>query len=105
MPFGPRRAARGPCYRLRGKPAAAPAAAPGAPREEIAMTTSTPPVMDALVDFALGLELAALPPAVVEAANRSITDWLGTAIRGSIEPLADAIAAVVAASGGEPQAT
>ena len=69
------------------------------------MTTSNTPVMDALVDFALGLELAALPPAVVEAANRSITDWLGTAIRGSIEPLADAIAAVVAASGGEPQAT
>jgi len=69
------------------------------------MTTSHTPVMDALVDFALGLELAALPPAVVEAANRSMTDWLGTAIRGSIEPLADAIAAVIAATGGTPQAT
>ena len=69
------------------------------------MTTSRTPVMDALVDFALGLELAALPPAVVEAANRSMTDWLGTAIRGSIEPLADAIAAVIAATGGTPQAT
>jgi 2-methylcitrate dehydratase PrpD len=69
------------------------------------MTTTNTPVMDALVDFALGLELAALPPAVVEAANRSITDWLGTAIRGSTEPLADAIAAVIAATGGEPQAT
>ena len=69
------------------------------------MTTSSTPVMDALVDFVLGLELAALPPAVVDAANRSMTDWLGTAIRGSIEPLADAIAAVVAATGGEPQAT
>jgi 2-methylcitrate dehydratase PrpD len=69
------------------------------------MTTSSTPVMDALVDFVLGLELAAVPPAVVEAANRSMTDWLGTAIRGSIEPLADAIAAVIAATGGEPQAT
>ena len=52
-----------------------------------------------------GLELAAVPPAVVEAANRSMTDWLGTAIRGSVEPLADAIATVIAAMGGEPQAT
>jgi 2-methylcitrate dehydratase PrpD len=69
------------------------------------MTITNTPVMDALVDFVLGLELGALPPAVVEAANRSITDWLGTAIRGSIEPLADAIAAVIAATGGESQAT
>ena len=69
------------------------------------MTTRNTPVMDALVEFALGLELAVLPPAVVEAANRSMTDWLGTAIRGSIEPLADAIAAVIAETGGEPQAT
>lgn len=69
------------------------------------MTTRNTPVMDALVDFALGLELGAVPPAVVEAANRSMTDWLGTAIRGSTDPLADAIATVVAATGGEPQAT
>ena len=69
------------------------------------MTTSNTPVMDVLVDFVLGLELAAAPPAVVEAANRSMTDWLGTAIRGSIEPLADAIAAVITTTGGEPQAT
>jgi 2-methylcitrate dehydratase PrpD len=69
------------------------------------MTTPKTPVMDGLVDFVLGLELAALPPAVVDAANRSITDWLGTAIRGSIEPLADAVAAVIALTGGEPQAT
>jgi 2-methylcitrate dehydratase PrpD len=61
--------------------------------------------MDALVDFVLGLEFAALPRAVVDAANRSMTDWLGTTIRGSIEPLADAMAAVIAATGGEPQAT
>ena len=38
------------------------------------------PVMDGLVEFILGLELASLPPAVVEAAGRSITDWVGTAI-------------------------
>jgi 2-methylcitrate dehydratase PrpD len=63
------------------------------------------PVMDALVEFVLGLETAAVPPAVVEAAGRSITDWLGTAIRGSAEPLADAIGAVIRATGGEPQAT
>ena len=69
------------------------------------MTTRNTPVMDGLVDLVLGLEVAALPPAVVEAANRSMTDWLGTAIRGSIEPLADAIATVIAAMGGEPQAT
>jgi 2-methylcitrate dehydratase PrpD len=63
------------------------------------------PVMDALVDFVLGLETAALPAPVVEAATRSLTDWLGTAVRGAAEPLADAIGAVVAAMGGEPQAT
>ena len=54
------------------------------------MTTTNTPVMDALVDFVLGLELASLPPAVVDAAKRSMTDWLGTAIRGAVEPLADA---------------
>ncbi len=69
------------------------------------MTAENTPVMDALVDFVLGLELEAVPPAVVEAANRSMTDWLGTAIRGSIEPLAEPIAIVIAATGGEPQAT
>jgi len=69
------------------------------------MTPGKTPVMDALVDFVLGLELAAVPPAVIEAANRSMTDWLGTAIRGSIEPLADAIATVISVAGGEPQAT
>jgi 2-methylcitrate dehydratase PrpD len=65
----------------------------------------TTPVMDALVDFVLSLELAALPRDVVEAAERSVTDWLGTAVRGAREPLADAIGAVVAAAGGEAQAT
>jgi 2-methylcitrate dehydratase PrpD len=63
------------------------------------------PVMDALVEFVLGLEAASLPPAVIEASNRSITDWLGTAIRGAAEPLAGALTAVIAASGGLPQAT
>jgi 2-methylcitrate dehydratase PrpD len=69
------------------------------------MNQGPTPVMDALVDFVLGLELAALPPAVVDAANRSMTDWLGTAIRGAVEPLADALGKVIVASGGEPQAT
>ncbi len=63
------------------------------------------PVMDALVEFVRDLEPASLPPAVVEAAGRSITDWLGTAIRGAAEPLADALAAVIGAAGGERQAT
>jgi len=63
------------------------------------------PVADALVDFVLGLELRSLPDAVTEAAGLCLTDWLGTAIRGSTEPLADALDAVVAATGGEPQAT
>src|SRR3989442_9988032 len=66
---------------------------------------SSAPVMDALVAFVRGRELAAWPPAVVEAANRSMTDWLGTAIRGSSEPLADALAAVITASGGASQST
>lgn len=69
------------------------------------MQKASTPVMDGLVDFVLGLELASLPPAVVEAASRSMTDWLGTAIRGANEPLADAISRVIAATGGEPQAT
>jgi 2-methylcitrate dehydratase PrpD len=63
------------------------------------------PVMDALADFVLGLEAAALPPAVVEAAGRSITDWMGAAVRGAAEPLAGAIAAVLAGAGGQAQAT
>jgi 2-methylcitrate dehydratase PrpD len=69
------------------------------------MQKASTPVMDGVVDFILGLELAALPPAVIEAAGRSITDWVGNAIRGSREPLADAIGKVIAAAGGEPQAT
>jgi 2-methylcitrate dehydratase PrpD len=63
------------------------------------------PVMDALVEFVLDLEPPSLPPAVVEAAERSMTDWLGTALRGSREPLAGAISAVIDAAGGEAQAT
>ena len=63
------------------------------------------PVADALVDFVLGLELGSLPAAVVEAAGLSFTDWVGGAIRGSTEPLAAALDAVIAATGGEPQAT
>ncbi len=62
-------------------------------------------VMDALVDFVLELDAASLPPAVAEAAGRSLMDWLGTAIRGAKEPLAGALGAVIGAAGGEPQAT
>ena len=63
------------------------------------------PVMDALVEFVLDLELASLPADVVAGAQRSVTDWFGTAIRGSVEPLAVAIGTVIDATGGEPQAT
>jgi 2-methylcitrate dehydratase PrpD len=63
------------------------------------------PVADALVDFVLRLELGSLPAAVIEAASLSFTDWVGAAIRGSTEPLAGALDAVIAATGGEPQAT
>jgi 2-methylcitrate dehydratase PrpD len=63
------------------------------------------PVMDALVEYVLDLELASLPSDVVEAAERSMTDWLGTALRGSVEPLANAIAAVIDVTGGQAQAT
>ncbi len=68
------------------------------------MDVSTP-VMDALVEFVLALEPAALPPPVLDAAERSLTDWLGTTLRGAAEPLADALAAVIDAAGGAPQAT
>jgi 2-methylcitrate dehydratase PrpD len=64
-----------------------------------------PPVAEALVDFVLGLELASLPDAVIEAASLSFTDWVGAAIRGSTEPLAGALDAVLTAAGGDPQAT
>src|SRR5258705_740866 len=73
--------------------------------EEITMTTSKTPVMDALVDFVLGLELAAVPPAVVEAPNPSMTDWLGPALPGAGEPLARPIPAGVARARGGPSAT
>ena len=63
------------------------------------------PVADALVEFVLGLELQSLPDAVTEAAGLCLTDWVGAAIRGSTEPLAGALDAVVAAAGGDPQAT
>jgi 2-methylcitrate dehydratase PrpD len=63
------------------------------------------PVADALVDFVLGLEWKALPDAVTEAAGLCLTDWVGAAIRGSTEPLAGALDAVIGVAGGEPQAT
>ncbi|HJV59214.1 MAG TPA: MmgE/PrpD family protein, partial [Methylomirabilota bacterium] len=69
------------------------------------MTDARTPVADALVEFVLGLELGSLPAAVVEAASLSFTDWVGAAVRGSSEPLAGALDAVIAAAGGEPQAT
>lgn len=69
------------------------------------MNNGSTPVIDGLVDFILGLEPAALPPAVSEAAGRCMMDWLGTAIRGSAEPLAGALSAVIGAAGGEGQAT
>ncbi len=59
------------------------------------------PVADALVDFVLGLEEPeSLPDAVTEAAGLCLTDWVGVAIRGSTEPLAGALDAVIAAAGG-----
>ena len=63
------------------------------------------PVADALVDFVLGLEAGSLPAAVTEAAGLCLTDWIGAAIRGSTEPLATALDAVIAATGSDPQAT
>src|SRR5262249_26021403 len=72
---------------------------------ESLMNNQPTPVMDALVDFVLGVETSSLPPAAVEATGRSLTDWLGTAIRGAAERLSTSLAAVIAASGGLPQAT
>ncbi len=62
-------------------------------------------VMDSLVEFVRALEVDALPADVVAAAQWSMTDWMGTAIRGAAEPLADALGAVIRCAGGEPQAT
>jgi hypothetical protein len=45
--------------------------------------------MDGLVDFVLGIEAASLPPAVLDGATRSMTDWLGTAIRGSARTIVE----------------
>ena len=69
------------------------------------MAHANAPVTDALVEFALNLDAASLPPVVIEATSLAFTDWLGTAIRGSSEPLAEALGAVITATGGERQAT
>jgi 2-methylcitrate dehydratase PrpD len=69
------------------------------------MSEPSTPVTDALVDFALTLTPASVPPAAMEAARLCVVDWLGTAIRGAAEPLAEALGAVVSATGGERQAT
>src|SRR5690242_21162127 len=63
------------------------------------------PGADALADFVLGLGLGTLPEAVTDAAGLCLTDWLGTALRGSVEPLAAALGTVIAEAGGAPQAT
>ena len=63
------------------------------------------PVTDALVEWVLALEPASLPVAVTEATSLALLDWLGTAIRGSTEPLARGLHAVIDASGGDRQAT
>lgn len=64
-----------------------------------------PPVAEALIDFALGLEANRLPEPVVEASTACLLDWMGTAIRGAREPLAEALWRVIVAAGGAPQAT
>jgi 2-methylcitrate dehydratase PrpD len=69
------------------------------------MTDGRHPVTEALIEFALGLDPKRLPEPVVEAATASVLDWKGTAIRGSREPLAEALDRVVSAAGGAPQAT
>ena len=63
------------------------------------------PVMDGLVEFVLGLGRARIAGDVIEAAERSVTDWMGTAVRGAAEPLAGALASVIGSAGGEGQAT
>ena len=53
----------------------------------------------------LGLDLGSLPEQVAETASLCLSDWVGVAIRGSTEPLAGVLDAVLTATGGEPQAT
>jgi 2-methylcitrate dehydratase PrpD len=66
---------------------------------------SSHPVTEALIDFSLGLEPGRLPGPVVEAATACLLDWTGTAIRGSREPLAEALWRVIAAAGEASQST
>ena len=63
------------------------------------------PVIDALVDFVREVDTGSLPREVREAAGLCLMDWLGTAIRGALEPLALALHTVIATTGGDRQAT
>jgi 2-methylcitrate dehydratase PrpD len=63
------------------------------------------PVTEALIEFALRLDPRTLPEPVVDGATACLLDWMGNAIRGSREPLAEALWRVIAAAGGAPDAT
>ncbi len=45
-----------------------------------------------LADYIVSLEYDALPPAVQEMAVDCFLDWLGSALRGALEPSAKAVA-------------
>jgi 2-methylcitrate dehydratase PrpD len=61
--------------------------------------------VERLAEFVAGLRPDDLPRQVVESAKRAILDWLGVAVRGSLEPLADVIRGVAETLGGIPQAS
>jgi 2-methylcitrate dehydratase PrpD len=58
-----------------------------------------------LADFGLGLNLDAVPPAVIENATLHIIDALGIAVAGSVLPEAITVADTLIARGGQPHST
>ncbi|MFH1381539.1 MAG: MmgE/PrpD family protein [Chloroflexota bacterium] len=58
-----------------------------------------------LAEFVAETDYPQLPPKAIAAAKRSITDCTGTAIAGSLEPVAKKVAAVVKKLKGVPQAS
>ena len=69
------------------------------------MNNGRTPVTDALIEFVREVDAESLPREVREAAGLCLMDWLGTAIRGALEPLAIALHTVIATTGGDRQAT
>ncbi len=62
-------------------------------------------ISNALASFITGCSYDSLPPDIQEFAKECLLDWLGSAIRGSVEPPAQIYAGVAAEEGGKARAT